>query len=347
MFRTRPPGSPSPELSVLVVSYNTVDETVACLRSVIEETHGVEYEIIVVDNASTDGSADAIEAVDPSIRLVRSAENLGFGAANNLASKMARGRLLLLLNPDTLLRMDALTRLVSFSHSHPRARLWGGRTVALDGTLNIGSCWGAPTLWGLFCRAIGLSSVFKGSSFFNREAMGGWKRDTIREVDIVSGCFLMIERELWEDLAGFHRDFFMYGEDIDLSLRARRLGAAPRICPQAEIVHLEGASERVKSAKLVRLFTSRMKLYRKFWSPLKASCGLGLVELRVLVRVASDAVRSPFRRGDARKSEWAEVWRQREVWREAFRTTERYGAFEPGAWGRLEADEFAVETRSG
>ncbi|MEM6674032.1 MAG: glycosyltransferase family 2 protein [Planctomycetota bacterium] len=326
-------GAAEVPVSILVVSYNTREETLECLASVVEATQGTAYELIVVDNDSTDGSTDAIEEQFPAIQLLRSPQNVGFGAANNLAAQHARGRRLLLLNPDTLVRVDAVTRIVRFADEHPDARLWGGRTIALDGSLNIGSCWGAPTLWSTFCRAVGLSSVFPRVEAFHREALGDWQRDSVREVDIVAGCFLLIDRGLWNDLGGFHPDFFMYGEDIDLSLRAGRLGARPLICPEAEIVHLCGVSERVRSAKLVRLFTARAQLYRKFWNPTAAWLGVRLIELRVLTRIAGTALLAPLRaRSRSSLSEWLQVWRERATWRRAFRTTKRYERFDPGAW---------------
>ena len=109
------------------------------------------------------------------------------------------------------------------------------------------------SLWNLFCRAVGLTGLFPQSRLFNAEAYGGWKRDTEREVDIVTGCFFLIEHRFWDTLGGFDPLFFMYGEEADLCLRARPLGARPRITPDARIVHYGGASERVRAEQIIRV----------------------------------------------------------------------------------------------
>ena len=137
-----------PVLSIIVVSYNTREMTLACLQSISEQTQ-LPHEVIVIDNRSDDGSADAIAAAFPDHRLIRAERNLGFAAANNLAAREARGDFLLLLNPDTLVLRGALDRLVAFARKRPEARIWGGRTLYADGRLNPGSCWGRITPWSL------------------------------------------------------------------------------------------------------------------------------------------------------------------------------------------------------
>lgn len=257
------PSGPAPVVSILVVSYNTREMTLACLRSIRAETR-TPVEILLVDNASADGSAAAVAAEFPEVTLMAETVNHGFAAANNLAAARARGDYLLLLNPDTLVLDGAIDRLLDFARARPRARIWGGRTVFGDGTLNPGSCWRRMTLWGLFVQATGLSSVFRGSAILNPESYGGWDRSTERQVDIVSGCFLMIARADWQALGGFDPAFFMYGEEADLCLRAARdLGARPRVTPAARIVHYAGASERVREDKMVRLLGAKVRLIRR------------------------------------------------------------------------------------
>ena len=147
---------------MLVVSYNTREMTLACLRSLAAETR-VPHEVIVLDNASRDGSAAAIAEAFPGLRLIASAENHGFALGNNLAAREARGRYLLLLNPDTLVLDGAVDRLVAFAGRTPEAGIWGGRTLFADGSLNPMSVFGDQTLWSLFCRASGLALAFRGS----------------------------------------------------------------------------------------------------------------------------------------------------------------------------------------
>ena len=162
-------------LSIIVVSFNTREMTLAALASIAAETQ-TPHAVIVVDNASTDGSAAAIAAHPSRPRLVSLDENIGFGRANNLAASLATGELLLLLNPDTVILDRAIDRLVDFSRSRPEAQIWGGRTVFADGRLNRASGWGRMTAWSLFCRASGLAVVFPRSNLFNSEAYGAWSR---------------------------------------------------------------------------------------------------------------------------------------------------------------------------
>jgi GT2 family glycosyltransferase len=302
--------------SVIVISYNTRDMTLACLRSLAEQTRRFEYEVIVVDNASADGSAEAIRAEFPDARLLALDENIGFARANNLAAHEARGEWLLLLNPDTLVLDGAVDTLMAFARNNPDRGIYGGRTVFADGSLNPGSAWGRPTPWSALCQATGLASVFSGTTLFNPEAMGGWRRDTQRAVDIVSGCFFLIRRRLWEQLGGFEPAFFMYGEDADLCLRAREMGARPLICPEATIVHYGGASERVRADKLVRLFTAKAQLYRRHMRPLSARFSVAMLGLWALVRLVALSALALVRPSKREAAEtWRGVWRRRDAWR--------------------------------
>lgn len=212
------------DVSILIISYNTRELTLACLESVYAQTAGVSFEVIVVDNASIDGSAAAVAERFPQCRLVALEKNVGFAGGNNLAAKHATGRYLLLLNPDTVVLENAAGRAVRFADEHADAGIVGGRTFFGDGSLNRNSCHGAPTPWSLFCMGTGLSSLLRRSGWFNPEGLGSWKRDSVRSVDAVTGCFLLIRRELWEKLGGFDESFFMYGEDTDLCQRAWRAG---------------------------------------------------------------------------------------------------------------------------
>jgi hypothetical protein len=303
----------SHSVSILIISYNTREMTLACLRSVVEQTEPGTFEVIVVDNQSKDGSAGAIAADFPWVRLIRSSDNLGFAKANNVAAKEAVGDYLLLLNPDTLVLERAIDRLLEFARGRPAAGIWGGRTVFADGSLNPASCWQRQTLWSVFCVGSGLSSVFRGSGVFNPEALGGWDRSTVREVDIVSGCFLLIERQMWERLGGFDPAFFMYGEEADLCLRSHAMGCRPVVTPEATIVHYGGASERVRSDKMVRLLSAKVRLIRRHWSPVTRGVGVWMLAMWPLTRAVAwraAAIVGPGSDGGT----WGEVWRRRREW---------------------------------
>jgi GT2 family glycosyltransferase len=304
-----------PRLSILVISYNTCDMTLDCLRSVVAETR-TPHEVIVVDNASTDSSAAAIAAEFPEIALLAETENHGFARANNLGATRATGDFLLLLNPDTVVQDGAIDRLLAFAEARPQARIWGGRTVFGDGSLNPASCWRRMTLWNIFCRTAGLTGLFPGSNLFNSEAMGGWDRETEAQVDIVSGCFLLIRREDWQQLGGFDPVFRMYGEEADLCLRATRdLGAAPRVTPDATIVHHGGASERVRVDKLVRLMRAKMELIHRHIPPNQKRLAGNLFRLWPLSRVLAFRL---LRKRDESAAIWHELWARRAEWERGF-----------------------------
>lgn len=307
---------PAWSLSIVVVSYNTRALTLACLESIYEQAGPTLFEVVVVDNGSTDGSAEAIAQRFSDIRLEASGDNLGFAGGNNLAAREARGKYVLLLNPDTLVLNSAIDRLVAFAEAHPEASIFGGRTLFGDGTLNPASCFRAPSLWGLFCRAVALDVTFPDSGLFNPDCYGGWARDTFREVDIVSGCFLLIRSGLWRELGGFDTDYFMYGEDWDLCMRAQALGHRCLICPEAEIVHYGGASEPLQDGRIVRLLQTKVLLFRKRWGKARRMAGVALLSLWVLVRLVGYGASCLIL--GTRCEEygcWKRIWAARSQWR--------------------------------
>lgn len=304
------------DLTIIIVSYNTREMTVECIRSVFRETSSVRYEMIVLDNASIDGSADAIRTNFPDVKLIASSENLGFAKANNLCATRARGRRLLLLNPDTIILNRAIESLHDFAMANPECRIWGGRTVFPDGSLNPASCWKRMTLWNLFCNVAGLN-LMKGSEIFNSEAYGGWQRDDVRAVDIVSGCFFLVDRDLWIQLDGFDPGIFMYGEEADLCLRARRVGARPKITPTATIIHYGGASEPDKADQKIKLLAGKTTLMKRHWSGFSLFAGRLLFPLLPVSRmIGYGALGALFRRTDFKDEArvWREVWRSRRRW---------------------------------
>jgi N-acetylglucosaminyl-diphospho-decaprenol L-rhamnosyltransferase len=306
----------TPKLTVIVVSYNTRELTLVCLASLFANTHETPFRAVVFDNASEDGSADAIAEAFPQVELIRSQENLGFARANNIVAAEADTEWLLLLNPDTEVFDGAIDRLMAFSEAHPEAGITGGRTVFPDGSLNIASCWNQITPWSMVCSAFGLSAAFPDSRLFNPEAIGGWKRDSVRHVDIVVGCFLMIRRSLWEELGGFDLKYFMYGEEADLCLRAARLGYRPMITPDATIMHIVGAASRQSAERRVLVAKARSTLIRDHWPRPLVPVGIGLMRLwggaRLLGARAISAAGAAPRRMSA--EDWSRVWARRSEW---------------------------------
>ena len=306
-----------PVVSILIVSHNTCRMTLEAIASVVSQTRQVPHEIIVVDNASSDGSAAALAALGDSIRLIALDENIGFARGNNLAALEARGSHLLLLNPDTLILDAAIDRLLAFARANPSAGIWGGRTLDGRRQLDPTSVWADMTLWSVLCRATGLSDRFRGSAVLNPEMYGGWQRDSIREVDIVTGCFLLIRHDLWRRLGGFDSAFFMYGEEADLCLRARELGARPLFTPSAVIVHYGGASEPTQVGKVQKLLRAKVTLMRRHWRPWKAELGVRLLALWPWLRASTlraVAALKPARGHAERAAMWAEVDARRADW---------------------------------
>lgn len=312
---------PGPELTVVIISYNTRELTIKAIETLFATTLKTSIHVIVLDNDSKDGSVDAIRENFPQVELIASSENLGFAAGNNVAAKRVETEWLLLLNPDTECHEGAVDNLLGFAKSHPEASIFGGRTVFPDGSLNLGSCWRKTSLWSLLCSSLGLTLMFPKSSVFNPEIMGAWQRDDVREVDIVAGCFLLTRRKVWEELKGFDLTFFMYGEETDFCLRAGQRGHKLMITPDAEIMHLVGAAtgsmHNVRKTKLI--FSSKITLVRKFWPQPKRAVGIALLKLVILSRAILYAAASRVSgRFDQQAEHWTTVWRERDEWLNGF-----------------------------
>ncbi len=303
-----------PDVSILVVSYNTAEYTLAAIESVYRQAVG-SFEIIVVDNDSRDGSADRIAERFPDVRLVRSDENLGFAGGNNLAARLARGRYLLLLNPDTVVLDHAIDRLVGFADGHPEYGIYGGGTRFPDMSRNPTAGWNMTTGWSLFCTAVGLSSVFRGSRLFDSESLASRRWEGAMPVDIVTGCFLLISRDLWRRLDGFDTRFHMYAEDADLCLRTAAAGRPCVLVPEAEIIHYGGASEPARADRMVRLLRAKVQLFRKHWSAPAAAYAVVMLATWAWSRRLALAAGSRFRKTAREGAEqWNAVWLRRGEW---------------------------------
>lgn len=311
----RTAGDPDPVVSIMLVNWNTRELTLECLRSVYAQTLDTRFEVIVVDNGSHDGSAEAIAAEFPQVILMAESENHGFAKATNISVERARGRYVLLLNTDTVVLDRAIDRLVAFADANPAARIWGGRTLFEDGSLNPDSCWGRITPWSVFCMATGLAKLFKGSELLNPECYGRWPRDEQRQVDIVQGSFLLIERVFWEQLGGFDLEFFMFGEEADLAARARARGARPLMTPQATIIHYGGRSTKQFAKRIVYVIGGRIGLINRHFDPAWRSFGIGLTVFWVWWRATCYGLAGRFSKRYADQAqEWQSAWNQRHLW---------------------------------
>ncbi|MBP1807494.1 glycosyltransferase family 2 protein [Rubellimicrobium aerolatum] len=302
----------APEVCVVVVSYDTADLTCAALAS-LEAGTAVPHELVVVDNASGDGSAERIRREFPRARLLALDRNLGFARANNLAAGLSSAPYLLLLNPDTLVPPGAVEALLDFARRRPGAGIWGGRTVHADGRLNPTSLWRRATPWSLFCNGFGLAALWPRSALANPEACPRFARDHEREVDIVTGCFLLIERGLWDRLGGFDPAFFVYGEEADLCLRARALGARPAFTPAATIVHLTGASQP-NEPRQMQLLAARIRLARRHLPARQRRLAVAIIRGGVAFKAAVARVAPSLARRSATLSASRAAWSDRARW---------------------------------
>jgi GT2 family glycosyltransferase len=259
-------ASEVPDVSILIVSWNVKELLRDCLRTLKQNAGDVRYETIVVDNQSHDGSPEMIRSEFPWVKFIEPHANLGFGRGNNLAFEQARGRWTLLLNPDTVVLDRAIEKLVKFADANPQAGAVGGKTLKADLSLERSCVWGSPGMWPMICKSVGLQLIFKNSRLFNREAMDWWPRDTVREVDVITGCFLMIRRDVYEQSGGFDPRFFMYAEEVDLCWRIKKMGWKLMFTPDAQIIHLVGESAaKAKPNRVYHLHLALLKLYRKHY----------------------------------------------------------------------------------
>lgn len=323
MIDQTPPSSPGineptsgarEDVTVIIVSFNTRELTLKAIETLLAKAGAVSMRVVVWDNASYDGSADAIAQAFPQIELVRSARNLGFGAANNRVAETVTSEWILLLNPDTETHDRAVENLLAFAKAHPEAGIVGGRTVFPDGSLNTASCWNRMTVWSLLSSAVGLARLFPNSRLFNPEGIGGWKRDSVRHVDIVVGCFLMLPTVLWHKLGGFSDRYFMYGEETDLCLRAAGLGYRPMVTPDAQIMHLVGASTAKREDKVVKVLKAKATLVRDHWKAPLVPVGIALLWLWGAVRRLGAAFKAMFGGKSATLERWKSIWQQRRDW---------------------------------
>lgn len=298
------------ELSVVVVSYNCRDWLGRCLDGLPAALAGLSAEIIVVDNASTDGSAEAV-AGRTDLTLIRNETNVGFARAVNQGAARGRAPWLLLLNPDMELGPGSLRALYDFAQSHPGHGIYGGRTLRPDGGVEPSSCWNLPTLWSTFCFASGLSTAFSRNPILDPESIGHWPRDSVREVGMVTGCLLLSPRAVWEELGGLDEHYFVYGEDADFSARARRAGYRPIITPAAEVVHAIGVSSGDGGTKMPLLLAGKVSYARRQFPGWQAGLAVGMLRAGVLLRAAGSGL-------TGRGAKWRSAWRQRARWWHGF-----------------------------
>jgi GT2 family glycosyltransferase len=228
-------------LSIVIICWNDWKVIQDCLRSIFETTHRIEYEVIVSDNGSTDGSVEKIRAQFPTVRVVENRANLGFAKGNNVGIREARGEYVLILNPDTIIHDGSLDRWIEFADQYPEAGAFGCKVLNPDGTYQR-SARPFPTILRSLIAALYLRSLgYMGRAFVSDEYLG-WNGDTEREVDWQSGCCVLFRGELLKRLGGFDERFFYHYEEVDLCRRVWAASYPIRFTPEATITHLGGQS---------------------------------------------------------------------------------------------------------
>jgi len=249
-----------PSTTALIVSYNVRSNLLETLRAYYS-TCGASAAAIVVDNASTDGSAEAVQKAFAQAKVIRLEENLGFGRGNNAGLAAAKTEFVLLLNPDVILGEGCVARLAEFLIAHPEAGAAGPRLERPDGRLDLAARRAFPTPLAALYRFTGLSRLFPNSWRFNRYNLGNLSLETVHEIDAGTAACLLVRRSALDQVGFFDPDYFMYGEDLDLCYRLKAGGWKIYFVPDATAVHLKGTSTRQASRRMLYEFHRAMWIF--------------------------------------------------------------------------------------
>lgn len=275
------------DLSIVIVNYNVEHFLEQCLISVERAIGSVQAEVFVVDNSSVDGSCAMVKAKFPWVKLIANTDNVGFSKANNQAMRIAQGRYILLLNPDTVVEEDTFIKCLRFMDAHPEAGGLGVRMVDGKGRFLPESKRGLPTPWVAFCKISGIYRIFKQSKRFNHYYMGYLDEHATNQVEILSGAYMWMRKTALDKVGLLDEAFFMYGEDIDLSWRIVQGGFTNHYLPETTIIHYKGESTKKGSLNYVFVFYQAMVIFaRKHFSAKNAKAFTTLINLAIYARAA-------------------------------------------------------------
>lgn len=276
------------DVCVIIVSFNTCDLTLTCLRHLHAALDGVTSQVIVVDNASQDGSVEAVAERFPQVELVASDRNLGFGAANNVGMRRGAGRYVLLLNSDAFVEPTAIGELIDYLENHPQAAMVGPKLLNADGSTQR-SCFRYPTPARAWLENTGIARLFK-----SRSRLGdyrNWAHDEAGAVDWAVGACLLVRRQVIDQVGGFDERFFMYAEETDWQKRIRDAGWTIHFTPEARVTHLGGASGASDRAGINAYFFTSLDLYQsKHYGLMGLICFRGAMVVGALLRLPGWAV---------------------------------------------------------
>jgi O-antigen biosynthesis protein len=249
------------KLSIIIVNYNVKHFIEQCLHSVYKAIKGSDIEVYVVDNNSVDGSCQMIRNKFPGVKLIENKKNEGFAKANNIAIRESKGKYVLLLNPDTVVQEDTFDKCMAFMEFHPEAGALGVKMINGKGNFLPESKRALPTPSVAFYKISGLSKIFPRSKIFGRYHLGHLNKEQTNEIEILSGAFMFIRKETLDKTGLLDENFFMYGEDIDLSYRILNAGYKNYYFPDTTIIHYKGESTKKGSLNYVVMFYNAMKLF--------------------------------------------------------------------------------------
>jgi O-antigen biosynthesis protein len=278
-------------LSVIIVNYNVKYFLEQCLLSVEMSAVGLDVQVVVVDNHSKDGSLDYLRPKFPMVNFVANDENMGFGKACNRGLRCARGELVLFLNPDTIVPEDCFSKCISFFDMHADCGAVGVRMVNGSGKFLKESKRSFPSPLTSLYKLAGLSAVFPKSRLFGRYHLGHLDKNANHEVDVLAGAFMMVRKSLLDSIAGFDEEFFMYGEDVDLSYRIQEAGYKNYYLADPAIIHFKGESTKRGSLNYVKMFYSAMSVFvRKHYGRTRAGVFNLLVHFAIWARATVAAM---------------------------------------------------------
>ncbi len=273
------------QLSVVIVNYNVKYFLEQALHAVRKACIGIESEIFVVDNHSLDGSCDMVRSIFPEVHVIENKENLGFAKANNQAIRIAKGKYVLLLNPDTVIEEDCFKKVIAFMEANPDAGAVGVRMIDGSGKFLPESKRGLPTPEVAFYKISGLAALFPKSKRFGKYHLGYLKNDEIHEVEVLAGAFMMLRHDVLKEVGLLDEDYFMYGEDIDLSYCISKVGYKNYYYPDTTIIHYKGESTKKTSVNFVFTFYRAMVIFaRKHYSKKHARNFSALIHIAIYLR---------------------------------------------------------------
>lgn len=250
------------DVSIIIVNYNTAELLKQTVQSVIDSTQNIDYEIIVVDNASVDNSVEMIKLNYPQVKLIKNSENLGFSKANNVGMECAIGRYILLLNSDTVVNEGCIENCIDFADKNHKIGALGCKIVLRDGKLDVACKRSFPVPENSFYHAIKLDKMFPHSTRFATYNLTYLDENKIHFIDCVMGAFMLVRSEAIKQVGKLDEDFFMYGEDIDWCYRIKNAGWDICYYPMGEIVHYKKASGK-RNVKVIKAFYDAMILFYK------------------------------------------------------------------------------------